>query len=328
MIRNAEDVGEIDENVFVVVDLINRIPREEVTGPVQRVLYASMNEKAGKKALSVPDFSSAVKYSESGLALLDSSHWKSHHNLMLSIHETSVVALYSFTNGNQDLLMERINTVFEHASKLDEEIRTRLVWIKLLSTTSLQAAIDECHTLLERMGEPIDSSDVEVSHAASELLRLKESILEEGNNLSSQMTDVNKIMAMKVMTCLFNSYHHQRSYNLVIVSVRMVETSLKFGCCEDSYFALASSSANLVAILGDIDKGICWARMTLALVSKSRHNINAVMPAVITAAYGFALWLVEPIQSTQDQLHQGIRLAFDYGNIAFAMNNAKVSLFD
>jgi hypothetical protein len=142
------------------------------------------------------------------------------------------------------------------------------------------------------------------------------------------MTDVNKIMAMKVMTCLFNSYHHQRSYNLVIVSVRMVETSLKFGCCEDSYFALASISANLVAILGDIDKGICWARMTLALVSKSRHNINAVMPAVVTAAYGFALWLVEPIQSTQDQLHQGIRLAFDYGNNAFAMNNAKVSLFD
>ncbi|KAL7507287.1 hypothetical protein ACHAXN_005611, partial [Cyclotella atomus] len=89
LLRNAEDIGEIDENVYVVVDLINRFPKEEVTEPAQRVLYASMNEKAGKKALSVPDFSSAVKYSESGLALLDSSHWKSHHNLMLSIHETS-----------------------------------------------------------------------------------------------------------------------------------------------------------------------------------------------------------------------------------------------
>ncbi|KAL7505781.1 hypothetical protein ACHAXN_003226 [Cyclotella atomus] len=328
MIRNAEDVGEIDENVFVVVDLINRIPREEVTDPVQRVLYAKMNEKAGKKALSVPDFCSAVKYSESGLAFLNSSHWKSHHNLMLSIHETSVVALYSFTNGNQDLLMERINTVFEHASKLDEEIRTRLVWIKLLSTTSLQAAIDECHTLLERMGEPIDSSDVEVSYVASELLRLKESILEEGHHLSSQMTDVNKIMAMKVMISLLNFYHHQRRLNVITVGLRMVEISLKFGCCEDSYFALAGFGVNLITLLGDIDKGVCWARMTLALLSKSRHNINAVMPALITAVYGFALWLVEPIQSTQDQILIGIRLAFDYGNIAFAVNNTKVWLVD
>jgi ATP-dependent RNA helicase DDX31/DBP7 len=328
MIRNAEDVGEIDVNLFVVVDLINRIPREEVTDPVQRVLYAKMNEKAGKKALSVPDFSSAVKYSESGLAFLNSSHWKSHHNLMLSIHETSVVALYSFTNGNQDLLMERINTVFEHASKLDEEFRTRLVWIKLLSTTSLQAAIDECNTLLERMDEPIDSSDVEVSYVASELLRLKESILEEGHHLSSQMTDVNKIMAMKVMISLLNFYHHQRRLNVITVGLRMVEISLKFGCCEDSYFALAGFGVNLITLLGDIDKGVCWARKTLALLSKSRHNINAVMPALITAVYGFALWLVEPIQSTQDQLLKGIRLAFDYGNIAFAVNNTKVWLVD
>jgi hypothetical protein len=48
LLRNAEDIGEIDENVYVVVDLINRFPKEEVTEPAQRVLYASMNEKAGK----------------------------------------------------------------------------------------------------------------------------------------------------------------------------------------------------------------------------------------------------------------------------------------
>jgi hypothetical protein len=65
--------------------------------------------------------------------------------------------------------------------------------------------------------------------------------------------------------------------------------------------------------------------MTLALMSKSRHSINTIMPAVISAVYGFALWLVEPIQSTMDQiLHGGIRLAFDYGNVSFAMNNLKV----
>jgi ATP-dependent RNA helicase DDX31/DBP7 len=324
LIRNATDAGEIDENVFVVVDLINRIPKEEVLDPTQRVLYAIMNEKAGKKALSVPDFCSAFKYSESSLSFLDSSHWKSHHNLMLSIHETSVIALYSFTNGNQDLLTERIKIVFKYASNLDEEFRTRLVWIKLVSTTSLQAAINECHTLLDRMGEPIDPSDVDVAHVASELLRVKRAIQEGSRQLSFQMADVNKIMAMKVMICLVHSYSHQRNNKQAIVILRMVEISLKFGCCEESYFALSGFGVNLIQILGDIDQGVCWARMTLGLMSKSRHNINAIMPAVITTVYGFTLWLVEPIQSTMDQLLDGIRLSFDYGNVPFAITNVKV----
>jgi hypothetical protein len=104
----------------------------------------------------------------------------------------------------------------------------------------------------------------------------------------------------------------------------MVELSLKFGCCEESYFALSGFGVNLIQILGDIDQGVCWARMTLGLMSKSRHNINAIMPAVITTVYGFTLWLVEPIQSTMDQLLDGIRLAFDYGNVPFAITNVKV----
>lgn len=295
LIKNAAD--EIDAVVFVAVDLINRIPKEEVDDPKQRILYASMNDKAGKKALSVPDFVSAVKYSESCLDFLDSSCWESHHELMLSAHQTSVVALYSSTNVNRDFLKERINTVFEHASSIEEEFRTRLVWIKLISTTCLQDAINECHILLERLGEPVDSSDISPAHACSELVRVKESLLGESNNkLTSEMSNSTKIKVMKVMSSLFYFYHHQRSYKLVRVNLRMVEISLQYGCSEDSYHALASLASSLIATMGDIDLGVSWARMTLSLMSKSRHNINLVMPSVITAASGFALWWKEPLQ--------------------------------
>ena len=317
LIKNATEKDDVDAIIFVAVDLINRIPKEEVTNQEQRVLFATLNYKAGMfytqllfhfyliliiilaatKALSVPDFSSASKYSESSLAFLSPSHWKSHRDLMLSIVRTSVDALYACSNSNQDLLIERIQIVFERASTIDEEFRTRLVWIKLISVTSLPDAINECHILLERLGESIDSDDVSRDQACSELLRVKESLLGDNHQLSTSMTNQTKVKAMKVMLTLHHFYHYQRNYKLVQVCVRMVEMSLMNGCSPESYFALASFASNLIANMADVDIGVSWARMALSLLSKSpSHNINPMVPSVITAVYGFALWWKEPLQ--------------------------------
>ena len=56
LIKNATASCEVDMVVFVVVDLINRIQSDEGLSAEERLLYASMNDKAGKKALAVPDF--------------------------------------------------------------------------------------------------------------------------------------------------------------------------------------------------------------------------------------------------------------------------------
>ena len=150
-------MNEIELVIFLAVDLINRIKSCHVTDKNERVLYATMNLKAGKKALTIPDFHSAVRYTESAISLLNDGHWKTHCDLMLSIYQISVAALYSCSGSDQTVLNERIQVVLTHASDLDA---ARFVWIKLLSVTSTQTAIDECHKLLERLGEPIDSSNI------------------------------------------------------------------------------------------------------------------------------------------------------------------------
>lgn len=60
LIKNATASNQIDLVVFVAVDLINRIENESITDQEERVLFASMNDKAGKKALAVPDFTRCV----------------------------------------------------------------------------------------------------------------------------------------------------------------------------------------------------------------------------------------------------------------------------
>ena len=56
LIENATAENILESIIFVAVDLINRIKNCEVMDQQQRLLYASMNDRAAKKALAVPDF--------------------------------------------------------------------------------------------------------------------------------------------------------------------------------------------------------------------------------------------------------------------------------
>lgn len=174
-----------------------------------------------------------MKYSEAGLSFIDERHWQTHRVLLVELCATSVAALHSCTNGNQSLLKERMNAVFKHAISLEEEFRTRCLWIHLLAFTSLERAIVECHNLLARLGEPIDSSITDPTFVNSELARVKDAFSACGKNFAaSRMSDANKIKAMKIMTSLTSFYHYQRSVVGGIVSARMVELTMRFGYCE------------------------------------------------------------------------------------------------
>eukprot|EP00804_Cyclotella_cryptica_P007759 CCRYP_001367-RB/>CCRYP_001367-RB protein AED:0.13 eAED:0.13 QI:72/1/0.83/1/0.6/0.5/6/0/1635 len=326
LIKNASDANEIESVVFVAVDLINRITGDVITDPNERIMYAKMNSQAAKKALAVPDFGSAVKYSESGLSFLDVGHWETHHKLMLSIHETSIIARYRHFDGNHDVIKDRIHAVFQRAKSVDEEFKTRQVWIMLLGIASPLKATLESHALLERLGEPIDLSKYSSSHLCSELVRANVFFLEKRQQFSmmSPMADLNKRNAMKIMSSLM-IYYHQRFSNIVgLVSARMVDMTIKYGYCEESVFAVASFAVTIARVVGDIDEGASWARMALSLLTRFRHNVNALLPPVYGAVYGLVLILTEPIQATLGPLLRGCSLAFDYGNIQFAVGNAEL----
>ena len=284
LIKNATAANDIDLVIFLVADLINRIKSCYVNNTNDRVLYATMNSKAGKKALMIPDFHSAVRYSESAISFLDDGYWKTHRKLMLSIYQTSVAALYSSSGSDQVVLNEWINVVLNHASSLDEEFETRFVWIKLLSVSSMQTAINECHNLLERLGEPLDSSDISSSFAAAEIVRVKNSFVKKvARDITTipQMTEGSKLKAMKVLSHLSLFYHFQRSLKNIITVTRMVEMSLNHGCCDESPFAITAFSAVTACTLRDIDSGCNLARMALILL-KSQAKVNRMLPGVVS----------------------------------------------
>lgn len=127
--------------------------------------------------------------------------------------------------------------VFKHAKDVEEEFKTRYIYIQLLGETSLQAAIDECHKLLSRLGEPINSSCYDKIEVRSELERVKEAVFADGYHISmmNKMEDSKKIRAMQVMRVLSGYYHYKRSFVIGLVSAKMVELSMNFGYSEGKY---------------------------------------------------------------------------------------------
>ena len=124
--------------------------------------------------------------------------------------------------------------VFKHAENVEEEFKTRFIYIRLLGETSLQAAIDECHKLLSRLGEPINSSCCDKIQVRSELERVKEAVFADGKHISMmiQMEDSKKIRVMQVMRVLSAYYHFKRSFVIGLVSAKMVDLSMRFGYSE------------------------------------------------------------------------------------------------
>ena len=285
LINNASASDELDSMLFVAVDLINRIGSDATHDPKERSLFAKLNDRAAMKAIAVPDFDGGAKYSEEGIAFLSDNHWETQYDLSLSLYETAVSSHFSsHLVGNRDNLMNRINTVFEHAKDFSDQFKTHCVWIKVLAMKDLQRAIEECLSALDRLGEPLDLTGVDPKRVCEELVKRKEQF--SGDFLSAgEMVDPNKKRAMGIMASLMIYYAQGTECFLgSYISCQMVDTSMKYGHCAESIFGAAAFASSLVNLLDDIHCGYAWGRMILPLMK--HYNEDIFIPASYPALYG------------------------------------------
>jgi len=287
LIKNATAVGDLDSVLFVIVDLINRIGSDVISCPLQRVIFADLNLKAGTKAISVPDFAAAATYAESGISFLSDHSWETQYKLSLRLYETAVLSHFSTQQGNLDRLKNRIDSVFEHAKDFSDKFKTHCVWIKLLSMTDLKRAIDESLNALDQLGEPLDLANVNYKMMLEEMESLKEKFSgkRKQRELSMQpMSDCNKMKAMMVMASLVVCYHHLASYLVAYVSCQMIRMTMAYGRCEQSVFCVATFACALVNHLHDIDEGSPWGKLALSLLNM-HDNKDVLIPSIYPPLY-------------------------------------------
>lgn len=292
LISNASVAGKLTSVLFVAVDLINRVGSDRTTCPRDRAQFAEMNLRAATMAIEVPDFAGAARYSEHGIAFLDDDCWEAQYGLSVRLYETAVLSHFSSLDGDRGVLTKRINTVFEHAKDFTDQFKTCTVFIKVLSMTDLQKAIDASLNALKWLGEPIDLSEVDFSTVYSKLVACKERFAEEKKNQflsTNRMTDCNKVRAMQIMSSLVQYYYQKTDILGAFICCHMIEMTATYGHCEDSVFAAASFAAFLVTILEDISEGHAWGQATLSLMEE--YGRNVLTPSVYAAIHGIVfIW--------------------------------------
>lgn len=310
--------------------------------------------RAGIKAIAVPDFAGATKYAEHGISFLEDDCWETQYDLSIHLYETAALSHFSSQEGDRETLMQRINSVFEHSRDFGDQFKTCCIWIKVLATTDLAAAINASLNVLEWLQEPLHVEDVDIMKVFGELVRCKTKYAGEKKERflsATRMADPNKMRAMKVMSSLLFYYHGTKPFLAAYVSCRMIEMSMEHGPCEDTVFAASAFASSIVHTFGDTDEGTTWGRVTLSLMDM--YNRDALIPQIHGALYGMVFVLKgknvvsvllpsflgvtnlnispdfslkEPIQSTLEPLAEGIRLSFASGNVEWAAANTNYYL--
>ena len=290
LVKEATVAVALDSVLFVAVDLINRVGSEFTTVSNERALFAELNLRAGMAAIAVPDFVGAATYAENGISFLSDTCWETQYDLCVRLYETSVLSHFPSLTGDRSKLIQRIKDVFEHARDFSDKFKTHVVWIQLLSATDISKGIDECLTVLEKLGEPLDLDNVDHNRVRFDIeeQKLKYSDLSlEGILSIKRLIDLNKVRAMKVMSKLLFLCH---ATNLVAASVscKMVNLSMKYGTSDDGILGVAAFASALVNISGCISEGIAWGRAALLMLKLSGDK-PTLIPPVFAAVYGSIL---------------------------------------
>eukprot|EP00804_Cyclotella_cryptica_P005749 CCRYP_000087-RD/>CCRYP_000087-RD protein AED:0.03 eAED:0.03 QI:330/1/1/1/0.87/0.77/9/489/1372 len=315
---------EIDNILFVIVDLINRLGTAMTPNSIDHLQCARLNLSAGEKSIQTSDFASALGYIESGISFLGSGSWDSNYSLTLSLFEK--YAVVNWAQGNIDAMKASIETVSKHARCFDDKLKSIHLLVHSLGLDGKSAkATSHCFAVLEYLGESFPQNIDDPSCIAQQLLdlklRLKAFIPASGTTFRVNdfpvMQDRKKLEAMSFLYESACSSYQQKSPLFNIVSARMVKLSLDHGLCVQSSLGFALTALAFVLVLKDISEGYRLGKFALSLVS-SNSAFRVLLPEVYCIVYGIVSVWKEPMQVLLSPLLDAYKVCIKSGNFSAA----------
>jgi len=308
---NQCNSSEPKSTLFVAVDLINRIGAEVVSNNAEQCFsFASLNLDAGKKAMEITDFASALKYFNSGISFLRGrNHWDDRYELCLGLFENAASANYC--EGKHKIAVTQANIVLENARNFEDKFKSYCVFINVIGIESMNEAIEKLHSLLSYLGGSMDPKTITSPMFDIEARKVKE-MLKGDNKLkilyACRMTDRKQLMKMKAMAILTIYYSRQRSFMGGYLACQMIRLSCEHGHCEDTAYALSLFAFTVSNVQNDAVEACALVRSSLSL--SKIYNTDDLITRTYPIIFGLVLILEEPLHSILDPMLKACRLSF------------------
>jgi predicted ATPase len=289
--------GQDNDNIlFAAVNQLNLGGPAALQALEESFIVATLNLRAGKKAMQMSDFKAAYSFFDNGISFLRKKHWQEHYELSLELF--SLAAKCALTNGDFASMKLLIEQVLNNARTFEEKLL--LLYYSICSfaySGEFVEAAQNIESILSQLGEalpePEQTSRSEWLHIVEQtkvtLEKYSVGALKNLKRIEDPCKKITMLFLARLHFCLFFINPEKQP----IVTTRMVYFTLSHGMCETSSLAFAFFGS-MLGKLGNIEQGYQYTKLAKQLIEENASCESSGL-ALSTAAQLFCY--VEPVQA-------------------------------
>ncbi|EJK67626.1 hypothetical protein THAOC_11316 [Thalassiosira oceanica] len=308
------------QTFFLAVNQLNSGDGCSLSDPSKRLMFATLNLKAGRRAIDLCDYNSALKLLESGMSLLPDDHWKSEYNLSLQMYRVAVDT--ACTLNNAAAVTKFSQEILTNVEAPLEKLHALFCVMKCLRTASkIQESQQLSYSILQQLGESLPrergDSDLlaEIDSMRTKVLNMPdESII----NMKESTRKEKDMLLLGLYSNLIVVMNDQNPKRMDDICLRMMEITVVNGLCALSPLSVALFALVLVST-GDIELAYRLGRLALRLTEKA--NGQRFLSEVAFFVGGCVSWVSEPLQSVAETNLLGYTNGQQVGDVLSALSN-------
>ncbi|MBD1889845.1 hybrid sensor histidine kinase/response regulator [Coleofasciculus sp. FACHB-SPT9] len=310
----------LSDRLFEIVDHLN-YGIELVAAQPERDEIARLNLIAGQKAKAAIAYSMAKKYLAAARVWLEASSWQTNYDLTLDLYSETTEVAYLCGEFEQveswvAIVLQEAKTVLDTVKAYEVKIQTDMAQGQSLK------AIDTALQVLQQFGisfpEKPSQADIDLELDTITSLISEKSI---GDLLHlPQMTEPDKLAAMRILSSITVAAHITAPYLLPLVVSKQVNLSIQYGNMFVSSFAYAFYGLILCGMVGNIESGYEFGQLALRLLSQPHtHSLRA---RTLLYVNGFINHWKKHIRESLEPLLEAYKSALETGDLEFAAYGA------
>lgn len=279
LLNHAVEEKRFDNIIDIVLQLNQGI--EFIHDENEQLELANLNLQAGLKAKDSSGYISAIQFFSVALKLLPETHWKTHYNLSTQIYEN--LAVCEQLNGNKDKAEHLFQIAMENVRSNQEKAKLLTLKITLYAQMSdYKQALQSGAYALKLFGIDLNLQPGKLSMLV-ELIRARCKLLfktiDDLENLPMLKDQEGLVIASVYTALMYSAYLSKNKYLLMTIAIRLLNTTIKYGICDQSAVAFSTyagllSSENLKEYQSGYEFGLAALKMAEKF-PRSRGSVEA-----------------------------------------------------
>lgn len=316
---------ELSEKIFKIVDHLN-LGHQLITEQSEQDKIARLNLLAGQKAKTANAYEAALKYLQIGQKLLAQESWKTNYDLTLTLYSEAVEVAY--LSGDFQQMEDFASVVLQEAKTLVDrakvyQVRSEAYHSQNKELEAIQVTLPVLKSLEFIFPESTQPSDIQQELEKTQT-NLAGKQIEDLINLP-QMTDPEKLAAMKIASSVFSSIFIAAPKLLPLLVSQQVNLSVRHGNTSLSAFAYVNYGLILCGLTEELEKGYQFGQLALKIADK--FHAKGLIPK-ITAVFDttISIWK-EPVKNSLTSLQSGYQIGLEVGDLYFGTSCAYLYSF-